>query len=325
MVRRGSAKPLFLVQIQILPLVHGLIKGTVKFTSRKKMFSNRSQTFFSIYVSNLSLYIIMEWRINMPQVRKMIRNQSNELHPFWKILRVTLIFFTGLFILAFLANRTPIPGLSKYVLHPAMFLASVICTCVLEKKRLSYIGLVPILGNMKRFFSGFIVFFLNSCIIAFFTYLLGYWNLPKDFLHTLASPVIWQGLFYWLVVVLGEEVLFRGYLISVFENKWIGIFWSSLIFSAVHLLNPEYTLGAFVVAFIVGLLLGYISMITGNLWMGMGCHLANNWFQGTIFQLPYAGEYMVAGVMLLNIIIFYRLNKRKRRRLLIGDSSHERA
>ena len=63
-----------------------------------------------------------------------------------------------------------------------------------------------------------------------------------------------------------EEILFRGTIASGLKEKGfkIALFGSAIIFTLMHG-NPEQT----VHQFIIGLVVGYIFLKTGNIWLGL--------------------------------------------------------
>lgn len=85
-----------------------------------------------------------------------------------------------------------------------------------------------------------------------------------------------------------EELLFRGVLFRIVEEwlgSWVALFVSSVVFGAVHLINPTATLtGAIFIAVEAGILLGAAYMLTRRLWMSMGFHFAWNYTQSGVFS-----------------------------------------
>ena len=72
---------------------------------------------------------------------------------------------------------------------------------------------------------------------------------------------------------------------------WIG---TSLLFGLAHRLNPNATfLGGFNV-FLAGLLLGLGYILTGQLGLSIGLHIATNFFQGFVFGYATSGATMAA-------------------------------
>jgi len=100
-------------------------------------------------------------------------------------------------------------------------------------------------------------------------------------------------LLMFIVVALNEEILMRGYvLINLMDsmNKYIALVVSSLLFSAMHLMNPNVSLVSVINLFLAGILLGIYFIHKGNLWFPIGMHLTWNFFQGPIFGFEVSGE-----------------------------------
>ena len=71
-----------------------------------------------------------------------------------------------------------------------------------------------------------------------------------------------------------EEILFRGVIFNSFNKKYnsfIAIFVSALIFGIYHM---NWLQGIF--AFIIGLMLGYVYLKSGSLWVPIILHFINN-------------------------------------------------
>lgn len=109
-------------------------------------------------------------------------------------------------------------------------------------------------------------------------------------LRGLGAGVMAVALF--LLVALGEELMFRGYLlVNLREGSGtvlaVGI--SSALFGIFHALNPNFNLLALINIMLAGLVFAYAWLITGNLWLPMAYHFGWNFFQGAVFSLPVSG------------------------------------
>lgn len=119
-----------------------------------------------------------------------------------------------------------------------------------------------------------LVFFtgLTECFMDFL-YLLGY--TPRSV--SIDIPNFGIYLVYVLISCIApaicEELLFRGVILSGLKEKgeFFAIIVSAVIFSLMHG-SPDQT----VHQFIIGLVLGYIFIRTGNLWLGIIIHFFNN-------------------------------------------------
>jgi uncharacterized protein len=91
--------------------------------------------------------------------------------------------------------------------------------------------------------------------------------------------VIWLG----LLPGLSEELLFRGVMLPEFGANWEGIAVSSLCFGALHLSNWKqwpYVLWATV----IGAVLGYSAVWSGNLLVPIVAHVLTNWISGAFWK-----------------------------------------
>jgi uncharacterized protein len=96
----------------------------------------------------------------------------------------------------------------------------------------------------------------------------------------LVPDLIWLG----LLPGLSEELLFRGVMLPEFGLDFWGVLISSLCFGVLHLSNPKQ--GAYVVwATIVGMALGYSTLLTGNLLVPIVAHTLTNFISGCIWKL----------------------------------------
>lgn len=96
----------------------------------------------------------------------------------------------------------------------------------------------------------------------------------------------------WLLQSGTEELLTRGWLFPVVTkraNLPIGIAVSSLLFSALHLLNPSVSLIPLLNIALFGLLACLYLLKTDNIWGVAGMHAAWNCFQGSFFGRPVSG------------------------------------
>ena len=103
-----------------------------------------------------------------------------------------------------------------------------------------------------------------------------------------------KSLFLFLVVAVGEEVLFRGVVFRMVNDRWgtvVALIVSALIFGFVHIANENATVWSSVaIAVEAGLLLGAAYKWSGTLWVPIGIHWAWNFFQGPVFGFAVSGN-----------------------------------
>ena len=120
------------------------------------------------------------------------------------------------------------------------------------------------------------------------------WNwqlLPFDvFLRT-----AWVGLLVNVSVAVGEEAIFRGYLLNGLKaawGKWIGLILMTVVFGLFHL--PAYIEGGMqsatlalgiLLASLFGLLFGLACLRTGSLWLPVSLHFTWNFIENDVLNL----------------------------------------
>lgn len=98
----------------------------------------------------------------------------------------------------------------------------------------------------------------------------------------LIMPNVWVLLYNLILIAfipaVCEELFFRGVfqnlLIRWTKNEWLGIFFTGIFFSLLH----GEMLGFFP-RILLGMILGFIYVYTGNLWYSIGAHFLNNGIQ----------------------------------------------
>ncbi|MBQ3766950.1 MAG: CPBP family intramembrane metalloprotease [Bacteroidales bacterium] len=100
-------------------------------------------------------------------------------------------------------------------------------------------------------------------------------------------------LMVFLLVGVGEEVLFRGIIFRMIDRRlgtWVALVVSALIFGFVHIMNQNATVwSSIAIAVEAGLLLGAAYKWSGTLWLPIGIHWAWNFFQGPVFGFAVSG------------------------------------
>jgi hypothetical protein len=91
---------------------------------------------------------------------------------------------------------------------------------------------------------------------------------------------------------LAEELMFRGYPFQRLEEGIgaigaIAVF--SLLFGAVHLVNPGASVWGLVNTILIGIVLAIAYLRTRALWLPLGIHFAWNATLGLLFGLPVSG------------------------------------
>ena len=102
-----------------------------------------------------------------------------------------------------------------------------------------------------------------------------------------------RSIFLFLLVATCEEVIFRGVLFRLIDDRWntvAALLVSALVFGAAHLLNPGATWwSSLAIAVEAGLLLGAAYKFSGNLWFPIGIHWVWNYLEGPVLGFAVSG------------------------------------
>lgn len=164
---------------------------------------------------------------------------------------------------------------------------------------------------------------INSYLITIFTEVgLSVPEAPQTMENTIPSLAL--NLFTMAVLpALLEEMIYRGYILRTLRSfgNVFAVIVSSALFSLMH-----GNLRQIPFAFIVGLVLGYLYVITDNIWMPIAVHFTNNAFS---VLMEYAGFYLpedrvdvfyamaIYGLLFVGIIAAILLLVRYKRDLVI--------
>ena len=111
-----------------------------------------------------------------------------------------------------------------------------------------------------------------------------------------------DGLIGFILVGVREEVLFRGFLIKNLAEGLhlpnissraavlLSYLLISILFGFLHAMNPNATLVSSLNLSLIGLLLGLGFILTGELAIPIGLHIAWNFAQGYVFGFPVSGN-----------------------------------
>ncbi|MDX9907827.1 MAG: CPBP family intramembrane glutamic endopeptidase [Mariniphaga sp.] len=116
-------------------------------------------------------------------------------------------------------------------------------------------------------------------------------RLTEGFLKAPGWNTLWINvLMIGLLPAIGEELLFRSILIGFLRKHFRSIHWpvviSSLIFSAIHL-----QFYGFIPRFVLGMILGYLFVWSGSVWLPMLAHFVNN-VSTVIISFLYYNHYI---------------------------------
>jgi len=219
--------------------------------------------------------------------------------PFWKWI-LLLIAGSFLFILAY--GFSSIPTALDEAVNVPVWLQAILCVVTsagvlalyggwwkwTEKRKAADLPLRRLAGDTALGFGVGILFFIlvTGCIALLGGYRVGSVNWDWNALV--------RSLFMFLVVGVGEEVLFRGIVFRMIDDRWgtaVGLIASALIFGFVHITNSNATVwSSLAIAVEAGLLLGAAYKWSGTLWVPIGIHWSWNYFQGPVFGFAVSGN-----------------------------------
>ncbi len=132
--------------------------------------------------------------------------------------------------------------------------------------------------------------------------LLGVVEVTEVTFHPTALSVTF---FFCLLVAVVEEVTMRGFILGRLLNGGVNRFWalliSSLLFSLLHLFNPNFTFLPFLNIILAGFLLGTSYVYTRNLAFPISLHLFWNWIQGPILGYEVSGNILGESLLLTHL------------------------
>jgi membrane protease YdiL (CAAX protease family) len=104
------------------------------------------------------------------------------------------------------------------------------------------------------------------------------------YLEFILQPLVWPDLI-WLGLLpgLSEELLFRGVVLPAIGFNVVGVILSSLCFGILHLSGRQQW-PYMVWASVVGLLLGFSALLTGNLLVPIVAHILTNLISGLVWK-----------------------------------------
>lgn len=176
---------------------------------------------------------------------------------------------------------------------------------VMNKRSKEEMGLTSFKKDYKDLVIGLVLGAASISLITMVLYGIG----DMQFKGIYITKDLIIGLIFFITVGLVEEILTRGCFQHIIYYRH-GIVWAiiipSLIFSALHFLNPNISYVAAVNIALVGVIFGLMTYKTGNLWMAIGYHITWNFFQGNIFNIEVSGTQhgtaLVAGTRTVDTI-----------------------
>jgi membrane protease YdiL (CAAX protease family) len=162
----------------------------------------------------------------------------------------------------------------------------------LENRSPRRFGIILSSQSLKHMFIGLLLGSLSIIVIALLLFATDNANLTYSFDKPILSFNIIYVLILFILVGIDEEVLVRGYIVHTlyrYNNKYIVYIVPAIIFSALHLFNPNVSIIGLINIVLIGILFTYMTLKTKNILMAIGYHIAWNFFQGGFFGFNVSG------------------------------------
>ncbi len=94
-----------------------------------------------------------------------------------------------------------------------------------------------------------------------------------------------------------EELVVRGYLFSLIRRQWgwkTALFSTSILFGALHLLNPGASAESLLNVTLAGIFLAAVLLVTRSLYAAIAAHFAWNWTMAAVFHTVVSGAAIPA-------------------------------
>jgi uncharacterized protein len=132
-----------------------------------------------------------------------------------------------------------------------------------------------------------------SLIVLVFATLWAAGWLAVDRSDSWQSPAFAASVLTGIIIGFVEELSFRGYIMQGLGRAWgtpIAVVVSSLLFGAVHALNPNASVLGVSNIVVIGVLFACAYLVTRSLWLPVGLHVGWNLAEIQVFGLPGSGH-----------------------------------
>ena len=224
----------------------------------------------------------------------MFKNKYGELRSGWAVLMVIALTATGYLAAGFLADDDAGPGMKIVV---TLIFGCITIIGGLFLFRCLYGQTHRQLGMIFKkcapdLLHGAVVGALSMSLIFTLLLLTGQVRVTQIDLSKLISLTIIVEIGSLSVFAFSEELLTRGLMMTAMKttrNKYIIFIVPAFLFSLFHFLNPGVTFVSFFNTFLAGLLLAYLFIKSGKLWLPAGFHIMWNFVQGDLFGMNVSG------------------------------------
>jgi hypothetical protein len=186
-------------------------------------------------------------------------------------------------------SRPEIEPLTRIQILVAMGITAVVLLCIAKLwLQFGSVTLLPVSSSPDALILGLGIGMIVTGVSGLVYRLWPAYRQSADlYLQMVLKPLILPDLI-WLGLLpgLSEELLFRGVMLPAVGLNPIGIVTSSLVFGILHLSSPQQW--PYVVwATVVGLLLGFCAVLTGNLLVPIVAHVVTNLISSCLWKLTH--------------------------------------
>lgn len=204
-------------------------------------------------------------------------------------------------IQTYLTEDPSIKMVINFLAMISVILAVVMVLKLVDKKKVRDIGFKLNSKSIKDLLIGLFLGAISMTAVFFVFKLTGNITVERGFnfsLYLLLDFILF------VLVAINEELLSRGYCLYTLKehnSEKFAVVVSSIIFSLLHIFNPNLKLFGLFNIFLVGVLFAYMTLKTGNIMMAIGYHITWNFFQGNIFGLSVSGKATDGIIIVSNI------------------------
>lgn len=249
----------------------------------------------------------------------MFKNKEGKVRSGWIIIGTYILFFLLLTLISMVSliafkyfiTTTKGTDISTYIItkegmqlqkyinvvltliqEALLILTPIIIWRYVMKRPLSNMGLRSIRSHKKELIAGLIFGAVSMSVVFCIIILTG--NAKVVSWKPQFSIDILLYLLVFIMVGFAEEIFGRGFIMATLrrtKNIPVVVIVSSIIFALLHSGNSGIDIIPYMNITLVGLLLAYIYLRSGNIWMAIGYHITWNYLQGNIFGFPVSGTH----------------------------------
>lgn len=188
----------------------------------------------------------------------------------------------------------------RSLLLTAALISGFICTRLLDGMPLRALGLWFHKHWLRDFVVGSIIGVLSLALGALIATIAGGLQFSvsgRELIFQVIQTLVLSAILF-IIAALAEEALLRGYPLQTMTRAGLfglGAVITSVAFAALHIGNPNFTLGIAVLNLVIaGIWFAVAYWRTRSLWFPLGIHWAWNWALGSVFGLPVSGITEIA-------------------------------